>query len=237
MRTYFRLLAFLKPYRLQLVVAMACMIFYSVSQGAGVFLVGPAVAFLFNVEGFDAATAKLGKWNVFEDMMRASGVDFFPLLVIAILVVFTVKGLADFGQAFLMGDAAQRVMRDIRNRLFAHLEALPVRYYTHKSTGELMSRLTNDVALIQGAVSDAVAAVLRDAMATVVLIALAFAMDFKMAFIACAIFPIAIFPIMLLGRRLRRASRKKLVSTAKLSTLIHEMIRGIRIVKGFAMER
>ena len=49
------------------------------------------------------------------------------------------------------GDTAQRVMRDVRDRLFTHLESLPIRYYTHKSTGELMSRLTNDVALIQGA--------------------------------------------------------------------------------------
>jgi subfamily B ATP-binding cassette protein MsbA len=128
-------------------------------------------------------------------------------------------------------------MRDLRNRLFRHLEALPIRYYTHKSTGELMSRLTNDVALIQGAVSDAVAALLRDASATVALIALAFAMDFKMALLACLVFPLAVFPIIRLGRRLRRASRKRLISTARLSTLIHEMIRGIRIVKGFAMER
>ncbi|MFQ5460566.1 MAG: hypothetical protein ACE5EL_07205, partial [Anaerolineae bacterium] len=66
------------------------------------------------------------------------------------------------------------------------------------------------------------AQILRDAIATAVLVALAFAMDFRMALMACIIFPVAVFPIMRLGRRLRRASRKKLVSTAKLSTLIHE---------------
>jgi subfamily B ATP-binding cassette protein MsbA len=216
---------------------MVFMLIYSVAQGAGVFLVGPAVAFLFDPETFDAATARLGKFQVLSELMSMFGARFFPVLVCSIIVVFTLKGLADFGQAFLMGDAAQRIMRDLRNHLFRHLESLPIRYYTHKSTGELMSRLTNDVALVQGAVSDAVAALLRDASATLVLMALAFAMDFKMALFACVVFPLAVFPIIRLGRRLRRASRKRLISTAKLSTLIHEMIRGIRIVKGFAMER
>ena len=237
MKTYFRLLAFLKPYRLLIAAAMICMVLYSISQGAGIFLVGPFAMFVFDPKGFDGSRIKLGEWHVFDEVIQVVGGNFFTVLVISILVVFTVKGITDFTQAVLMGDTAQRVLRDIRNRLFAHLEALPIRYYTYKSTGELMSRLTNDVALVQGAVSDAVAALLRDASSTMVLIALAFAMDFKMALIACAIFPVAVIPIMRLGRRLRRASRKKLVTTAQLSTLIHEMVRGIRIVKGFAMER
>ncbi|MDP3939529.1 MAG: ABC transporter ATP-binding protein [Deltaproteobacteria bacterium] len=237
MNVYLRLLAYLRPYWVAVAGAMFCMIVYSLTQGAGVFLVGPAVAYLFDPESFDAATASLGKWNIFKQVMGMWGVSFFPVLVAAIIIIFTVKGVADFGQAYLMGGAAQRVLRDVRNRLFAHLESLPIRFYTHKSTGELMSRITNDVALLQGAVSDAVAAILRDASATAVLVALAFAMDVKMALIACVVFPVAVIPIVRLGKRLRRASRRKLVSTAKLSTLIHEMVRGIRIVKGFAMEK
>lgn len=237
MKTYLRLLAFLKPYRLLIAAAMICMVLYAISQGAVIFLVGPFAAFVFDPKSFDGSKIKLGDWQVFDEVIRAVGGNFFPVLVVSIMVAFTVKGLTDFAQAILMGDTAQRVLRDIRNRLFTHLEALPIRYYTHKSTGELMSRLTNDVAVVQGAVSDAVAALMRDTSSTIVLIALAFAMDFKMALIACAVFPVAVIPIMRLGRRLRRASRKKLVTTAKLSTLIHEMVRGIRIVKGFAMER
>jgi subfamily B ATP-binding cassette protein MsbA len=236
MKSYFRLLAHLRPYTFQVAGAMLCMLLYSGAQGAAIFLVGPAVAYLFDPQTFDASTVKLGRLQVLRGLMDALGADFFPVLMASIVVVFTVKGLADFGQAYLMGDAAQRVMRDVRNRLFRHLEALPIRYYTRSSTGELMSRITNDVHLIQGAVSDAVAAILRDATTTLVLIALAFAMDARMALIACLVFPIAVFPIMRLGRRLRRASRKRLISTARLSTLIHETVRGIRIVKGFGME-
>ena len=237
MKAYLRLLGYLRPYWPQVGVAMLCMLVYSLLHGAVVFLVGPFVGFIFNSGTFSDPAADRGKFKILEDIMHYFETDFFTLLIMAIPVVFILKGLADFGQAYLMGDTAQRVLRDLRNRLFCHLEALPIRYYTHKSTGELMSRLTNDVALVQGAVSDAVAALLRDASTTVVLIALAFAMDTKLAIIACLIFPVAVFPIMRLGRRLRRASRKRLVSTAKLSTLIHETIRGIRIVKGFAMER
>jgi subfamily B ATP-binding cassette protein MsbA len=237
MNAYQRLLGYLRPYWLLVGVAMVCMLLYSLLQAAGVFLVGPLIAFAVDPATFDVSTVKLGKFHVLQSLMGLFGTNLSWFLMPAIVVVFTLKGLADFGQAFLMGDVAQRIMRDLRNRLFVHLESLPIRYYTHKRTGELMSRLTNDVALIQGAVSDAVAAVLRDSTAAVALVALAFAMDVKMALCACVIFPLAVFPIIRLGRRLRRASRKRLISTATLSTLIHEMIRGIRIVKGFAMER
>ena len=237
MKPYLRLLTYLRPHWLRIALAMVCMQIYSVAQGAGIFLVGPAVAYLFQPKTFDAAGIRLGKFHILESVMGFFGGDFLPVLMASIIVTFTVKGFADFGQAYLMGDTAQRVLRELRNKLFRHLEALPIRYYTRSSTGELMSRLTNDVALIQGAVSDAVAAVLRDASATIVLIALAFAMDVRLAFYACFIFPVAVYPVMRLGRRLRRASRKRLVSTARLSTLIHETLRGIRIVKGFGMER
>ncbi len=237
MKPYLRLLGYLRPYWLVVGGAMICMLLYSLLQAAGVFLVGPFIAFAVDPRSFDVSTVKLGNFQVLQSLMEFFGARFSPLLIASIVVVFTFKGIADFGQAFLMGDTAQRIMRDLRNGLFRHLESLPIRYYTHKSTGELMSRLTNDVALIQGAVSDAVAALLRDASATVALIALAFAMDVKLALLACLVFPLAVFPIIRLGRRLRRASRKRLISTARLSTLIHEMIRGIRIVKGFAMER
>ncbi len=237
MKPYLRLLGYLRPYWLLVGGAMICMLLYSLLQAAGVFLVGPFIAFAVDPGRFDVSTVKLGNFQVLQSLMEFFGAKFSSLLIASIVVVFTLKGLADFGQAFLMGDTAQRIMRDLRNGLFRHLESLPIRYYTHKSTGELMSRLTNDVALIQGAVSDAVAALLRDASAAVALIALAFAMDVKLALLACLVFPLAVFPIIRLGRRLRRASRKRLISTARLSTLIHEMIRGIRIVKGFAMER
>ena len=237
MKTYLRLLSWLRPHWLRVAAAMLCMQVYSLAQGAGIFLVGPAVAYLFEPKAFDAATVHIGRLQVMRELMDAVGAGFFPVLIGSIIIVFTLKGLADFGQAFLMGDAAQRVLRDLRNRLFQHIESLPIRYYTRSATGELMSRITNDVALIQGAVSDAVAAVLRDASAAVVLIALAFAMDAELAFYACLVFPVAVYPVMRLGKRLRRASRKRLVSTARLSTLIHETVRGIRVVKGFGMEK
>ncbi len=237
MRTYLRLLSYLRPHWARVALAMLCMQVYSIAQGAGIFLIGPAVAYLFERQTFDAASVRIGHLQVMREIMEAVGAGFFPVLIASIVIVFTLKGLADFGQAYLMGDAAQRVLRDLRNRLFGHLEALPIRYYTRSSTGELMSRITNDVALIQGAVSDAVAALLRDASAAVVLIALAFVMDAKLAFYACFVFPIAVYPVMRLGKRLRRASRKRLVSTARLSTLILETVRGIRVVKGFGMEK
>ena len=104
MKSYLRLLAHIRPYAFTVLGAMGCMLLYSVLQGAAVFLVGPAVAFLFNPKFFDPATVKLGNFLVFEDLMTYFGDEFLILLITSIVVVFTVKGLADFGQAYLMGE-------------------------------------------------------------------------------------------------------------------------------------
>jgi subfamily B ATP-binding cassette protein MsbA len=103
-------------------------------------------------------------------------------------------------------------------------------------TGVLMSRITNDVNLIQGAVSSVVTGLLKDALSIVGLVGLIFYQDWKLALIAMAVLPFAFFPIVKFGRMLRGISTKSQESMGDISVILHETISGNRIVKAFGME-
>jgi ATP-binding cassette, subfamily B, bacterial MsbA len=211
---YRRLLDYLKPYKGKLGVAGACMIGVATCAGTLAFLVQPAMDDIF----FDKNAGKL---------------VFIPL---GIAIVALLKGVCDFGQYYLMAFVGQSVIRDIREQMFAKLEGMSVGFFVRHSTGELLSRMNNDVAMVQGAVTNAITGIVRDAVTVVALVFVVFYRDYKLALIAMIIFPLAIYPLISFGKRLKRYSRRMLISLEYITERLNETITGIRIVKAFAME-
>jgi subfamily B ATP-binding cassette protein MsbA len=158
------------------------------------------------------------------------------LLPLAIILLFLLKGIFDYGQAYLMNFVGLRVVADLRERLYNHLQNLSLSFFTATPTGVLISRITNDVNLIQGSVSNVVTGLLKDAITIIALTAVIFYRDWKMATLAFLIFPLAIIPIREFGKRLRKFSRKSLERMGSLTAFLHETITGNRIVKAFTME-
>lgn len=214
MQVYRRLLGYLKPYRWRLVLAGVCMLGVALLTGALAYLVKPALDEIF-----------------FERDIRMLVV--IPVVVAA---VYVLKGICDFGQYYLMAYIGQSIIRDIRSEMFAKLENMSVGFFARHSTGELLSRMNNDVAMVQGALTSAVTGIVRDAATVLVLVSIVFYRDFTLAIIAMVVFPLAIYPLLQFGRRLKRYSRRMLVSLEDITARLNETISGIRIVKGFAME-
>ncbi len=214
MEVYKRLLKYILPYRGRLVLALICMVGVAGSPGALALLVKPA----------------------FDDIFITKNVDMLILIPVAIISVFVLKGICDFGQYYLMAYLGQSVIRDLRNQMYAKLKEMSVGFYVRHSTGELISKMSNDVALVQAAVTSAITGIVRDSLTVVVLVGVVFYRDFQLALIAMVVFPIAIYPLLIFGRRLKRYSRQMLVSLEDITTRLNETITGIRIVKGFAME-
>jgi ATP-binding cassette, subfamily B, bacterial MsbA len=160
------------------------------------------------------------------------------LVMIPVIVagVYVLKGLCDFGQYYLMSFIGQSVIRDLRNKMFDHLQEMSLGFFVRHSTGELLSRMNNDVSLIQGALTSAVTGLVRDMVTVVALVFVVFYRDFSLALIAMLVFPLAIYPLLAFGKRLKRYSRRMLVSLEEITERLDETIGGIRIVKAFAME-
>jgi len=171
-----------------------------------------------------------------EGLLLKKDMEMILLLPIAIILLFLLKGIFDYGQAYLMNFVGLRVVADIRQRLYDHLQNLSLSFFTRTPTGVLISRITNDVNLVQGAVSNAITGLIKDAVTILALTVVVFYRDWKLGIIAFIVFPIAIIPIKEFGKRLRKFSRKGLQRMGSLTTFLHETITGNRIVKAFNME-
>lgn len=211
---YRRLLSLLKPYRVKLIVAMFSMVAVSLLSAAQAYLVQPAL----------------------DEVFLKKDMTMLFLLPLAIVVLFFVKGLFDFGQSYLMSFVGLRVVADLRERLYRHLQALSLSFFTRTPTGYLISRITNDVNLIQASVSNAVTGVLKDLFTIAGLTGVVFYRNWKLAVISFIILPLAIIPIKRFGRKLREFSRRSQKQMGSITTFLHETITGHRIVKAFNME-
>ncbi len=214
MQVYRRLLNYLQPYLVKLAVAGICMIGVGGLTAALAYLVKPALD-----EIFFAKNMRMLYW--------------IPLLVAS---VYLVKGWCDFGQYYLMSLVGQSVIRDLRRDMYHKLSDMSMGYFVRHSTGELVSLMNNDVYLVQGAITTAVTGILRDAVTIVALVCVVFYRDSSLALIGLVVFPLAVYPLILFARKLKKYARRMLVSMEDITERINETISGIRIVKGFAME-
>jgi subfamily B ATP-binding cassette protein MsbA len=214
MELFKRLLKLARPHIWKFILALLCMIVVGLSTAAAAFLVKPALDEIF-----------LNK--------NATTLVWIP---IAVLIIYLLKGLGSYGQTVLMNYIGQRVIADLRYSLYRHIQLQPLSFFTRNPTGILMSRITNDVNLIQGAVSEAVTSLLKDTFTLIGLVFVIFYRDWKLAIIAMFVFPVAIYPVAEFGRKMRRIASDSQVTIGTLSTLLQETISGNRIVKAFGME-
>ncbi len=216
---------------------MVCMIFVSLLTASQALLVKPAMdGVFFKKEGIPPVVKNIIIQLRLGDLLLKKDMEMLLLLPIAIVLLFLVKGVFDYGQAYLMNFVGLRVVADIRERLYNHLQNLSLSFFTRTPTGVLISRITNDVNLVQGSVSNAITGLIKDTVTILGLTAVVFYRDWKLGLIAFIIFPIAIIPIKEFGKRLRKFSRKGLQRMGSLTTFLHETITGNRIVKAFTME-
>ncbi len=237
MSLYRRLLTLVKPYWIKLAFAMICMVFYSLSTSVQALLIKPVIDGVFlNKEKLPPLVTKIIIQLHLENLFLVKGAEMLRILPVAIILLFFLRGIFNYGQSYLMNYVGLKVIADLRERLYNHLQTLSLSFFTKTSTGTLISRITNDVNLVQGAVSNALAGVLKDAFTILSLVGVIFYQSWKLAIIAFIIFPIGIIPMRELGKRMRKFARKGQQRYGFITTFLHETITGNRIVKAFNME-
>ncbi len=171
-----------------------------------------------------------------DDIFFAKNSRMLVIIPLIVAAVYSLKGLCDFGQYYLMAYIGQSVIRDLREEMFEKLEDMSVGFFVRHNTGELLSRMNNDVAMVQGAMTSAVTGIVRDVITILALVFVVFYRDFTLALIAMLVFPLAIYPLLSFGKRLKRYSRRMLITLEDITERLNETISGIRIVKAFGME-
>lgn len=187
------------------------------------------------VSGFEASQVYLIKEVTDEIFIRKDRLmlNLLPLILLGIIVG---KALFYYVYATSLQHAGHGVVRDLRSKIYQHLQRLPLSYFHESRTGDLISRLITDTAHVQEAVSHSLIGILKDSAAVIFLAAMGFYLEWKLATMCLVFLPLAFFPIIRFGRMHRRLSRQVQETTAEVSHLAHEGITGNRIVKAFSME-
>ncbi|MDI6871753.1 MAG: ABC transporter ATP-binding protein [Bacillota bacterium] len=158
------------------------------------------------------------------------------LLAGGVVVLVLIKGAFSFARNYLMAFTGHRVVVRLRNQIYEQLQRMSIGYHESHRTGELLARITNDVGLIQTSISSGVADLLYQSLyLTGVLVAL-FYLHWRLALLTLTVFPLAAYVVSRAGERIRGVSRRVQEKVADLTSVLHENLAGIRIIKAFTME-
>ncbi len=207
-----RLLRYAAPHRLVIAGAAAAMTLYGLASAGLAWLIKPIL------DSVLPAREQLG------------------FVGTAIIVVYVVKGVGAFLSSYWMDDLGHRVVRTLRNELFEHTLGQSAAFFARRTTGQLLSRVNNDVGQVQRAVSETVGDLARESLTVIGYAGLLLYIDAGLALVCVTAAPIIVYPLARLSRRLRTVSRRSQEALERQSHVAAEAFAGHRIVKAFLAE-
>jgi subfamily B ATP-binding cassette protein MsbA len=228
---------FARPYLGLFIPAIICMGFSAVFDGVSLAMMVPlADKVLTNKQIIIPAKLPAFLADFVSRVNNISPAVLLNYMAVAIIILFFLKGVFGFLQSYLMSDIGQRVVRDIKSRLYSKLQSLSLEYFTYKRGGELISRVTNDVKLVETAVAYGSTDLVYQGLQVVIFASLTFFIYFKLALVTVVLIPLISLPIIKVGKVLRKLSKRSQEKMADTNSVLYETIIGTRIVKGFNME-
>ncbi len=250
MKLYFRLLAYMRPYWKRLIVTISAMFLFAIFSGFSIGMISPFLKVIFEGQPLDTMVGEgstavqygfqgwvrevqdwLGRLLVGSDALAS-----LRRVSLVIVVIFFMKSLFGYLQNFLMVSIEQLVIRDIRNELYHHIHDLPLKFFHDFKTGQLITRITSDINLVRGALTDGFANLIRYGFLVIVYLVVMIWASWRLTIVSALVIPPLTLIIVKVGKRLRKGNRNIQEDLGDLASLLQEAISGIRVVKAFAME-
>src|SRR2546429_7325469 len=235
-----RVLGLLRPYTLLFTANIAATLVAALLDGATFVLVIPFLRAVFKLQALPTS----GCSTVEKVLGQISG----PLLtggapevalrnvVLVLVVALVVKNAAAYGAAMSSVAIEEGVVRDLRVRLFRHLQTLPLGFFQRTKGGQLLARIISDTDQVKTAVTAALASFLRNVCLIVVYLAILIGLSWRLAIITLALAPALVLTIRPLVARVRRRSREQADDRGELTSLVSEMVASVKLVRAFVAE-
>lgn len=245
MKTYLRFLRNALRYKSRLVISLIAVIGVNIFQFASLSAVVPFLDNIITNEPMvlpdsvyqilpTVITEKLNFIVAFVNNIDQKDKLFYIPIFLFLAVVL--RAFFEFVMKLAMESVSQGVMRDFMTQLYDHLQKLPVQYFSKHRTGELISRVTSDVNIVQAGMSARFTDNIAQIVQIPVLLGTAFILNWKLTLIAGISLPLLMGPIIIIGNRIRKLSRKTQEKIADIYSFLQETIVGVRIVRAFNME-
>jgi subfamily B ATP-binding cassette protein MsbA len=212
MDAFLRLLRYATPHRAVIAGAALAMLVYGIANAALAYLIKPVI----------------------DDVLIAQ--NDLQAIAIAILVVYLFKGLGAYFSSYLMEGLGHRVVMVVRNQLFRHMLDQSAAFFARRAVGQLLSRINNDVGLVQRAVSETIGDLARESIVLLGSMVLLFYYDAKLALLCMVGAPLVVYPLVRFGKRVRTVTRWSQEAQEHMSHVAAEAFAGHRIVKAFGAE-
>ncbi len=212
MNSFFRLLRYAKPYKSRLAWAVVAMVLYAIASALLALLIKDIL-----------------------DRVLPSGEGLLAIAS-AVIVLSFIKGIGAYFSGYLMEDVGQRVVMNLRDQLYSHILGQSASFFAKNTTGQLLSRVSNDVGQVQRAVSETAGDLLRESLALVGYAVVLFYYDARLALVCVTGAPLVVYPLVRLGQRIRRTARRSQEALEVMSHVGHETFAAHRIVKAFGAE-
>lgn len=209
-----RTLAYLKPYWGLLVVSALCSMVVGAMDGAFAWLVQPVLQKIF--DGKDTTI--------------------FLFVPLGIVALFVLRGICRFTYDTTIKLAGQKAIQDIRNDLYGSTIRKDMAFYNRQATGELMSRMTNDIGMMQEGMANVVCGLFRDLISFVSLLVVIFYRNWQLAILCFVVLPVTIYPAQLIGKKIKNAARRSLDVMGGIGSILQETFSGIKVIKAFGLE-
>ncbi|WP_375327551.1 ABC transporter ATP-binding protein [Candidatus Tisiphia endosymbiont of Nemotelus uliginosus] len=206
---------YIKPYLKQLMIAVFFMVISAICSTISVKLVQPIIDQLFLTHD-----SKM-----------------LLILPLTIILTFAVKGIAEYYQSYLIKFIGQKVLTDLQIKMYEHLLCADILFIQSQSSGRLISRFTNDISMMRGAVSNLLVGCAKHLLSVLFLIILMVKLEPILSCIVFIVFPLAIYPIQKLGRKIRKISGHAQEDLANYTSRLDETFQSIKIVKSFLGEK
>jgi ATP-binding cassette, subfamily B, bacterial MsbA len=187
------------------------------------------------VSGLNASLAWLVK-PMMDDILIKKDTTLLWMLPLAVFLIFVLKGIFLFFHEYLMKSAAQKMVMNLRNTLFAHILDLPVGYFGKTSSGELISKTINDTAILQGVVSLTVKDLFIESTTVIALAGVALWRRWDLTLIALLVLPSAFYVVGRLGKRIKLISKRTQEKISLITAFLNESFSGVKIVKAFSRQ-
>ena len=214
MNTYLRVLVYVRPYIPRLAAALLCIV---LAAGGNL-----AVPWIIK--------------DVIDEVLTNKDMVMLNIIAVGILIIFFLRGIFFFGQTYLMSYVGQRVIIDIREAVYRHLQRLSLSYFDKRQTGAIMSTVTNDVSALQAALVESVVEMVTETIILIGSLLSMFFLHWKLSLLTLFTMPLILQAINTFGRKLRKAGRVLQERTADITAVLQETIAGIRVIKSFARE-
>ncbi|MFH1394777.1 MAG: ABC transporter ATP-binding protein [Candidatus Omnitrophota bacterium] len=244
MKRYIRFIKLILPHSRVFIMAVICMVLSTLFSASPLGLIIPLVDKVITGKQIvipSSVHAPQMLTNIVVAINEMPPLKLLNMLTILVVIMFALKGIFEFFQNYLMTDVSQRVIRDVKNSTYKKLQDLSMDFYSRNPTGQLMSRITYDADVIRDAISSGLADTFYQPIQiicyTAVLAgAIYLGVSWKLIFISLILFPMILYPVVKIGKKLRKISKTSQEKVGDINNMLLETIAGIKLVKSFCMQ-